>query len=81
MFDVIGLIGVGLIIIFYALLQFEKVTAKDISYSLGNLIGAILILFSLSKNFNLPSVVIECFWIAISVYGLVKAIKNSKIEH
>ena len=80
MFDVIGLAGVGLIIIFYALLQFEKVTSKDISYSLGNLIGAIFILISLTKNFNLPSVVIECFWIAISCYGLIKAIRAAKVQ-
>lgn len=37
-----------------------------------NLIGATLVLVSLIDTWNLPSVVLECFWGAISVYGLVR---------
>lgn len=76
MYDLIGLIGVGLIILLYALLQLEKIDPKRVAYSLGNLVGAIMILISLTHHFNLPSVVIECFWIAISLYGLIKAIRR-----
>lgn len=75
-YDVIGLIGVGLIILLYALLQIKKLSADHLSYSIGNLVGAILILISLTKNFNLPSVVIELFWIAISLVGIVRILKQ-----
>jgi len=36
-----------------------------------DLAGALLILVSLFAEWNLPSVVVEGFWAAISVYGLV----------
>jgi hypothetical protein len=39
-----------------------------------NLLGAALVLASLIDAWNLPSVVLECFWGAISVYGLVRAL-------
>jgi hypothetical protein len=41
-----------------------------------NLLGALLVLVSLIDAWNLPSVVLECFWGAISVYGLVRCARN-----
>jgi hypothetical protein len=41
-----------------------------------NLAGAALVLTSLVHDWNLPSVVLECFWAAISVYGLVRALSR-----
>lgn len=41
-----------------------------------NLAGATLVLVSLIEAWNLPSVVLECFWAAISVYGLARALKR-----
>jgi hypothetical protein len=37
-----------------------------------NLLAATLVLVSLMDAWNLPSVVLECFWGAISVYGLAR---------
>ena len=48
--DVIGLIGVFLILISYVLLQLERIKANSLSYSIINLVGAILILYSLFYN-------------------------------
>ncbi len=73
-FNIIGLIGVGLVLSAYFLLQFNKINAKGILFSLINLIGAVLILLSLLIHWNLASVVIEVFWIMISFYGLVRAV-------
>lgn len=70
--DVVGLVGIGLIVLAYFLLQTERITSVQLSYPLLNLIGALLHLFSLLYAWNWASVVIEVFWIAISVYGLWK---------
>lgn len=72
-FNITGLIGVGLILVAYFLLQVGKLEQRDERYSWLNLIGALMIVVSLLKNWNLPSFVIEIFWIAISIYGLTRA--------
>ncbi|MDN4502963.1 hypothetical protein QX776_11170 [Alteromonadaceae bacterium BrNp21-10] len=74
--DVIGNIGVGLIVLSYFLLQLGKMSSDKLAYSVTNLIGANFLLISLYFNFNLASVVIEIFWIAISLYGITRYILN-----
>ena len=74
--DVIGLIGVGLILLTYGLLTLERMDPKGWRYSAGNGIGAVLILISLFYSFNLASFVIEIAWLAISAFGLWKAWKR-----
>ncbi len=71
-----GLVGVGLIVLLYFLLQTERVSANDMSYSAGNGAGAALILFSLVFDFNLPSFVFESIWVVISLYGIAKTLKR-----
>lgn len=71
--NIIGLIGVGLLVLAYFLLQTGKLTSHGLNYSLLNLIGALMHLYSLYFFWNIASVVIEFFWIAISGYGVWKA--------
>ncbi len=71
--DLIGLIGVLMILVTYGALTLEKIDPKGWRYSAGNGIGAVLILFSLYFSFNLASFVIEIAWLAISLFGLWKA--------
>lgn len=70
--NILGITGVILIVGAYFMTQLERVTAKDLSYLLANLIGALLITVSLLYHWNLASFVIEMFWISISLYGLHK---------
>jgi hypothetical protein len=72
-FSVLGLLGSALVVIAYFAHQHGRLSAADWSYSALNLAGASLILVSLYDAWNLPSVVVEAFWAAISVYGLVRA--------
>jgi hypothetical protein len=51
------------------------VTADDLRYPVINLVGAILILVSLTKTFNLASFVIEIAWIGISIYGIARIMR------
>lgn len=71
--DLIGLIGVGIILLAYGALTLEKIDPKGWLYSAGNGLGAGLILISLFYSFNLASFVIEIAWLAISLFGLWKA--------
>jgi hypothetical protein len=68
--DVIGLIGVALLITTYALLQFDRIDPKGFWYSFNNMVVAILVTVSLLYSFNLASMVIEVFWFGLSVYGI-----------
>ncbi len=78
LYDVIGIMGVLLVLISYGLLQIDKIDPKSISYSALNLAGAILILVSLYYSFNLASFIIEIAWLIISAYGLFKAWRLSR---
>ena len=69
--DIIGLTGVALLIVTYALLQLDRIDPKGFWYSFNNLIVAILVTVSLIYTPNLASVVIEVFWFLISLYGLI----------
>jgi hypothetical protein len=68
----IGFVGVGLLIVTYALLQLERIDPKGFWYSFNNMMVAILVTVSLVYTPNLASLVIEFFWFIISVYGLWK---------
>ena len=78
-YDIIGTLGVAVIVVTYVLLQIERVRSDQLIYSLLNAIGASFILVSLYFDFNLPSVVVESFWLLISLFGIGKylARKNS----
>ena len=43
-----------------------------------NLVGAILLLISLSVDFNLPSVVLESVWGIIALIGLIAALRGHR---
>ena len=70
--DFVGLIGVVLIVVTYLLLQLEKLRSNDLAYSLMNAIGASLIVLSLLVNFNLSALLMEVFWVLISVLGVYR---------
>ena len=71
-YDIVGTLGVAVIILTYILLQIERVRSDQLVYSLLNAIGAALILISLYFDFNFPSLVVEFFWLLISLFGIGK---------
>lgn len=68
--DVIGNLGVLLILATYLLLQIGRMSAESLLYSAANGAGAVLILISLLFNFNLSAFIMEAAWLVISVYGI-----------
>jgi hypothetical protein len=69
-YDLIGSVGVGIIIITYLLLQTAKLRSDSLAYSSLNAVGAGLIAFSLIFNFNFSAFIVELFWFLISLYGM-----------
>ena len=75
-YDILGTVGVAVIIVTYVLLQWGKVRSEQLVYSLLNAVGATLILISLYFDFNFPSFVVEFFWLLISLFGIGKYLRQ-----
>jgi hypothetical protein len=71
-YDILGTLGVAVIILTYVLLQIGRVRSEQLVYSVLNAVGAALILVSLYFAFNFPSFVVEFFWLLISLFGIGK---------
>jgi hypothetical protein len=76
--DLIGNLGVAVILGTYFALQLERIDAKSISYSALNALGAGSITVSLLFEFNLSAFVVEAAWVAVSLYGLVRAVRRPR---
>ena len=72
--DIVGLTGSALFIAAFAYANVAKQLNK-IAFNLANLLGAILLLISLSVTFNLAAFVLEAAWGAIAAVGLVHALR------
>jgi len=75
--DVIGLVGSALFIAAFAYANLARQLNK-VWFNLANLLGAILLLISLSVTFNLAAFVLEAAWGVIAVAGLVMAVRAKK---
>ena len=78
LFDVSGSLGAVLIVGTYLLLQFDRIDAKCALYSALNALGAALIIVSLIDRFNHSAFIVEAFWLAVSIAGLVRARSRSR---
>lgn len=77
--DIIGLAGSALFIAAFAYANVAKQLNK-IAFNFANLVGAILLLISLSVTFNLAAFVLEAAWGTIAAVGLVMAIRARRRE-
>ncbi|HEY7978217.1 MAG TPA: hypothetical protein VID67_08475 [Rhizomicrobium sp.] len=69
---VAGFAGAFLVIVAYMANQMGRLPSDDWRFPGANLAGSILILASLYSAWNFPSAMIELFWAAISIYGLLR---------
>lgn len=74
--DLVGNLGVFCVLATYLLVQMGRMDIRRPTYSLTNAAGAILILVSLLHDFNLSSFVIEIAWLLISLYGLIRWLRD-----
>ena len=73
LFAISGVFGAFAVIAAYFSNQQGWLASDDWRFPALNLAGAALILLSLYEAWNLPSAVMEGFWVLISVYGLLRA--------
>lgn len=78
--NVIGMIGTLLVVGAYFLMQLNKLDPKGLRFNLINLLGALFLLLSLLVHFNLPSFIIELFWIAASLIGVLNYWRDKKLS-
>jgi hypothetical protein len=79
-FTTAGMVGTAIILVAYFANQRDWLSSRDWRFPAANLAGALLILSSFYAEWNLPSVVIEIFWAAISLYGLTRSLRRHGAE-
>ena len=75
--DAIGICGSVLFIGAFAYANRAPVLNK-LMFNTVNLVGAVLLLISLSAHFNLAAVVLEGAWAVIALAGLISAIRERR---
>ncbi|GAA0277066.1 hypothetical protein GCM10009127_17260 [Alteraurantiacibacter aestuarii] len=68
----IGFVGMACILAAYAYQTANNRPNPFIQHG-ANLIGAVLLVISLTVHHNAPSMVLEACWVVIAVFGLVRA--------
>jgi hypothetical protein len=78
--DIAGLAGVAMMLFAYGAAALGRLDPKSAPALIMNLIGAGLVLFSLSKAFNLAAFVMETCWGLVAAIGLARLVmkRNSK---
>ena len=75
--NIVGLIGSGLMVIAYAYSNMAKILNFTL-FNLLNLIGSLLLLYSLTVHFNMASLALEVVWAIIALVALAKALRKGK---
>jgi len=70
--DIAGVIGSVIVIVAYFATQIGWFAVNDPRFAWANLVGAVLIIFSLTMDWNLAAFIVEIFWFLISVFGLAR---------
>ena len=79
--DAAGLLGVVTMLLAYAGAQLRRLDPVKAPALLMNLGGACLVMYSLSRNFNLSAFIMEAAWAAVAGFGLARlALKRRKVE-
>ena len=70
--DWIGAVGVFLILLAYVLSALEKISTKDLSYILLNVVGAGIACYASILMDYIPFIILEGVWTAVSLVSLFR---------
>ncbi len=75
--DLIGFAGSFFIVAAFA---YSNLTTQmnALWFNVSNFVGAALLTVSLTVNYNLPTMVLEVVWMAIAIFGIIKALRMQK---
>lgn len=76
----IGYAGVVVVLITYWLLASGRLSNNDWRYPVLNIVGTLGIVVSIFEQWNLPSMVSQLVWIAISIVGIMRIAKLKKAK-
>jgi hydrogenase/urease accessory protein HupE len=73
--DLIGFAGSFFIVAAFA---YSNLTTQmnALWFNISNFVGAALLTVSLTVNYNLPTMVLEVVWMAIALFGIIKALRT-----
>lgn len=75
--EVIGMTGFALYVMNYTMLTLHLVCSKTVRYFAVNLTAASCVMVGLTASFNLPSAMIQGFFITISTVGIIIRLRRS----
>ncbi|AXT27626.1 hypothetical protein D1823_14210 [Ruegeria sp. AD91A] len=78
--DAIGSFGALIVVAAYFATQMRMMNSDDLAFPVINLLGSVLIVYSLLQNFNLASMLIEGFWIVISIIGIIQHVRLRRVR-
>jgi len=79
-FTILGYLGSFVYITAFVLLQMRKIDS-GLTYTILNMIGALLLGISLFVHFNEAALFIQVVWFAISIFGIYKILKYRPSFH
>ena len=74
---IVGMVGSALMVFAYGYSNLA-VTIDFRLFNVLNLVGALLLIASLSIHFNMASMALEIVWAIIALFGLVQSYRRSK---
>jgi len=74
--DLAGILGSVLIVGSYLFLQLGRMRSDQVAFPVLNGLGAALVMASLLVEFNLGAFILECFWLLISLFGLIRILRR-----
>ena len=72
--DIIGWIGVLLILVAFTLTTFGVINAKDIAYGLLNFAGALGIVISSYAKKDFQPVILNAVWLLVAIVGIIRSL-------
>ncbi|NOR61206.1 MAG: hypothetical protein GQ535_01775 [Rhodobacteraceae bacterium] len=76
--DLVGIAGTIIVTAAYFATQMRYLNSDDLLFPIVNLFGSLFIAYSLVFAFNFASVLMEFFWILISLAGIANYLRRKK---